>query len=164
MKHILLIASTLPLLSQCYSFRGITVDPQWKTYFVENVVDKSPNGAPAELADMLASQLSKTIRNETSLQLDESQPDIRIEMTITRYETVAGNIAQGETTPYNLFILNLQVHWTDTNNPQKSWKKNFNFQEEFPSTTDFFEIREELLRRAVDKLTEDIFNNAFTNW
>ncbi len=149
--------------SGCYSFKGISIDPDIHSYQVENFSDESPEGAPLSLPDEFAMELDKKIRTETRLKPD-NPPDLSFQGAITRFKVVPGPITSAEATSFNRLELVVKISSIHRNDPKKNWTKSFSHYEEFPSDQNLSDVQDELLKKIKDKLIEDIFNKAFTNW
>ena len=63
------------LFSGCYTFKGISIDPDINTYFVQTFETSAPN-APPTLALEFTERLKDKIRAETRLQLRNNSPDV----------------------------------------------------------------------------------------
>jgi len=157
------ILLSVALLTSCYSFKGISIDPNVHTYQVANFTDNSAEGAPVNLPDDFTFELDKKIRTETRLKQDD-EPDILFEGKLTRFKVSPGQITNEESTSYNRLNVSVQIDYKNHLNPKDKWSKTFSHYEEFPADQNLTDVQDELLKKIKDKIIEDIFNKAFTNW
>ena len=85
--HIGLVFSLVLSLYGCYSFKGIAIDPEVRTYYVDQFVDNSGGGVPV-LAINFTEKLKDKIRNESRLVYSEVDPDITFSGSIIRFDPV----------------------------------------------------------------------------
>ncbi len=153
-------------LQGCYSFKGISIDPKVKTFFVQNLDNNAPN-APATLAVDFTERLKDKIRTETPLRLSSEAPDAEFSGRITDFRVVPVAPKPGETVSLNRLEIRLQLLYTvNVEGAEGSWpaERTFSHFAEFGADQDLLAIQETLIRQITDQLLEDIFNAAFNNW
>jgi len=167
MRNIALAAVLMTLLSGCYSFRGISIDPSINTFYVANFEEQAPNAIQL-LGQTFAEALRDKIRNESRLIYNDTDPDIEFKGTITTYRVTSEAPEPGETTSFNRLTVGVRVEYTnnqlDEDEEGQNWTSSFSFFQDFPSTTNILDVQQELLDAIIEQLVEDIFNRAFTNW
>ena len=154
-----LVLGFIACLYSCYSFKGIAIDPEIRTYYIEQFVDNSGGGVPV-LAINFTEKLKDKIRNESRLVYSEVDPDITFSGSIVRFDPVTSLTGANNQLHIGVKVLLGKTKGEDLED------KTFNesFFSEFPPDVNFLDVREELIEEITDQLVIDIFNKAFTNW
>lgn len=152
-------------LTGCYSFRGVTISPETKTFSV-SLFTNNAQAAPPTLAQNFTERLKDKIRNNTRLSLvNADNADLAFVGQVVGYEVMAIAPQPGQVAQTNQLKIAINVELTDSKNEKGSWKQVFTFQADFPGTTQLLTVQEQLIKTINDKILEDIFNKAFTeNW
>lgn len=165
-KHLPLFCALALTLNGCYSFKGISIDPNIKTFFVQNFENVAPN-APPTLAVDFTERLKDKVRTETPLALKSEDPDAEFSGRIIDYRVVAVAPQPGEVVARNKLEIRMQVNYTvNKEGAEGSWpsERSFSFFAEFSNTDDLLTVQDQLVKTISDQLLEDIFNAAFNNW
>ena len=149
----------------CYSFRGVTISPDTKTFSVSLFLSNA-QAAPPTLAQNFTERLKDKIRNNTRLGLvNADNADLIFAGQVVGYEVIAIAPQPGQVAQTNQLKIAINVELTDSKNEKGSWKQVFTFQSDFPGTTQLLSVQDQLIKTITDKILEDIFNKAFTeNW
>ncbi|NJN33450.1 MAG: LptE family protein [Saprospiraceae bacterium] len=155
----------LILFGSCYSFKGISIDPETKTFSVALFTNNAPQ-APPTLAQTFTERLKDKIRTNTRLSLvNDDNAQLQYVGQITGYEPVVVAPQPGQTSAFNQLRIAINVELTDVKNEKGSWKQVFTFQADFPGGTSLIAVQDQLIKQITDKILEDIFNKSFTeNW
>lgn len=153
------------LFGGCYSFKGISIDPDVNTFFVQNFESVAGN-APPTLALDFTEGLKDKIRSESRLVLNSEDPDVEFTGRITGFAVVPVAPKPGEVVALNQLKINVSVKYINNKNEKKSWpsertKSHF---AEFSNTADLLSVQDELIRQIRTQLLDDIFNEAFNDW
>ena len=161
----LILGAFCVLQVTCYSFRGVTISPETKTFSVA-LFASNAQAAPPTLAQNFTERLKDKVRNNTRLGLVNSDnADLSFAGQVVGYEVVAIAPQPGQIAQTNQLKIAINVELTDSKNEKGSWKQVFTFQADFPGTTQLLSVQEQLIKTISDKILEDIFNKAFTeNW
>ncbi len=147
----------------CYSFRGVSIDPNVNTFFVGDFDLSAPN-APITLSQDFAEALRDKIRLETRLSLTDTDPDLEFSGTITAYDVTAMDPQPGEFSGQNRLQIRVRVEYLSNKNEDDKWEETFSFFEDFPADQNLIDVEDTLVNSIFEQLTEDIFNRAFSNW
>ncbi len=152
------------LWSGCYSFKGISIDPNDKTFFVQTFESVAPNAPPTYAIDF-AEALKQKIRTETRLRLQQDNPDLEFSGQVTGYNVVPIAPKPGEVVARNRLEIRLSVTLT-SRDEKRSWPtpRNFSYFAEFGNDQDLLSIQDQLISEINPQLLEDVFNAAFNNW
>jgi Lipopolysaccharide-assembly len=164
MRSVCLVFGVI-LFSQCYSFRGVSIDPETKTYSV-NIFTNSTSLAPPTLAQTFTQQLKDKIRNNTRLNLINTEgADLTFSGQVVGYDVSSVSPQPNQPAQFNQLRIAIEVEMTDAKNEKASWKQTFTFQADFPGSGQLLDFQDQLIKTISTKLLEDIFNKAFTeNW
>ncbi len=162
-----LFLSVFALLSGCYSFKGISIDPNIKTFAVRTFETTAQN-APPTLAIDFSERLKDKVRGETPLSLKNDEPDCEFSGSISGFDVVPLAPKAGETVARNQLKISVNVKYIinkeglKTEYPEAG--RTFSFFSEFPSDSDLTAVQDQLIEEISKQLLEDIFNAAFNNW
>ncbi|MBL7815360.1 MAG: LptE family protein [Saprospiraceae bacterium] len=164
-RFLFLFCSIIELNVGCYSFRGVTISPETKTFSV-SLFSNNAQAAPPTLAQNFTERLKDKIRNNTRLSLVNSESaDLVFVGQVVGYDVQAIAPQPGQVAQTNQLRIAINVELTDNKNEKGSWKQTFTFQADFPGTAQLLQVQEQLIKTITDKILEDIFNKAFTeNW
>jgi hypothetical protein len=153
------------LQTGCYSFRGVTIDPDTKTFSV-SLFTNNATAAPPTLAQTFTEKLKDKIRNNTRLNLINTEgADLQMSGQVVGYDVSAVSPQPDQPAQYNQLRITIAIDMLDNKNEKGSWKQNFSFQADFPGSGQLINFQDQLIKQISDKILEDIFNKAFTeNW
>ena len=160
-KGILLL--TTIILAGCYTFKGITVPPDVDTYYVENFTLRI-GASPAALEVVIAEELRKKIREGSRLRDNDTEPDVEFTGVITRYGVEFAGATAGDEAALNKLTMSVNIEYIDNVDDERSYKKNYSQFTTFDASVDLQDIEEGLITTLVDEITEQIFNDAYTDW
>lgn len=156
---------TILMISQpsCYSFKGISIDPSISTFYV-SIFDNASNDAPPTLGQDFTEVLRDKIRNESRLNLKDTDPDIDFTGSISSFRVTAEAPEPGETTSFNRLTITVAVNYVNNRNEDNKWKKNFSYFANFDANQNLLDVQDQLISTISDQIVEDIFNFSFTDW
>jgi len=150
-------------LNGCYSFKGISIDPEVETFYVETFDLRSPD-APATIGITFRDELVDKIRGNSRLDPVNKDPDLEFSGAITRYTVSPIAPEPGERAAINRLDVTVEVDFVSNLNEEDNWKQNFSYFFDFDSDTNLLDIQDTAIEAINEQLLEDIFNKAFTNW
>lgn len=167
-KFLFPVAYCLLLLSSgcCYSFKGISIDPDVNTFFIQNFENQASN-APPTLAVEFTEKLKDKIRLESRLNLKNTESDIEFTGKVTEYRVVPVAPKPGEVVALNRLEVGVSVQFVHNKNDKKSWlsPRSFRHFAEFDNTVDLLSVQDQLLTQTIfPQILDDIFNAAFNDW
>lgn len=162
-SSLIILFSLSLLLTACYSFKGISIPPEVNTYYVSTFENRAGT-APAGIEQLFSESLKEKIRNESRLKFTEDAPDIEFEGAISGYNVRSMSPTAGNETAFNRLNISISVNFTNTNNEEEDWKKTFSWYRDFTNDEDLSANQDDFIEEIFEQLTEDVFNQAFTNW
>jgi hypothetical protein len=164
MKYLILSFSVFFWMG-CYSFKGISIDPNDKTFYIRTF-ETQANNAPPNMAIEFTERLRNKIRSETSLIANDENPHIEFTGKIVDFRVDLVAPKPGEIAGLNRLNVTYEVNLINSQEEKRSWpaKKNFSFYAEFDNQKDLLSVQSTLIDEINDQILEDIFNAAFNNW
>lgn len=155
----------LPLFSGCYSFKGISIDPDVKTFFVQNFESIAVN-APPTLALDFTEKLKDKIRSESRLVLNSENPDVEFTGRVTGFNVVPVAPKPGEVVALNQLKIIVAIKYINNKNEKKSWptERSKSHFAEFSNEADLLSVQDQLIDIIMKQVLDDIFNEAFNDW
>lgn len=149
----------------CYTFKGISIDPNVKTFAVRNFETLADN-APPTLGLDFAELLRDKVRSETPLKAKNEEPDVEFTGKIVDFRVSPVNLKPGEQVAANRLEVRIRVSYINRIDEKKGWAADKDFQHfaDFSSTSDLLAVQAGLLETINKQLLEDIFNAAFNDW
>ncbi|HEY4612240.1 MAG TPA: LptE family protein [Bacteroidota bacterium] len=159
-----LLSAFCLLLSGCaYSFSGASVPPHLKTIAIPNVDDQSGYGDPT-LRELFTSELVQRFISDNTLELsDAASADAVLRGVITGVKEAPAVVAPGEQVTQRRLTVSVRVTFQDLKLRKTVWEQEFSNWGDFPSGGGATQ-RNEGLKEAIRKLTEDILNNTVSGW
>lgn len=161
-----ILCCALLLTGCCYSFKGISIDPDVNTFFIQNFSPEAPNAPPTLPVDF-TERLKDKIRLESRLSLKNTDPDVEFTGKITDYRVVPVAPRPGETVALNRLEVGVSVQFINNKNEKKSWPapRSFRHFAEFDNNVDLLSVQDQLLQQTIyPQILDDIFNAAFNDW
>jgi len=159
----ILILFLIGTLTACYSFKGISIPPDVNTFYISTFENRTGN-APAGIEQLFSETLKEKIRNESRLKFSEDDPDIEFDGSISSYNVRSMAPTAGNATAFNRLNISVNVNFKNTKNEEEDWTKSFSWYQDFTNDTDLTSNQDEFIEEIFTQLTEDVFNQAFTNW
>jgi len=168
MIYRLLAILVLGSFLSCYSFKGTTISPDVKTFYVGNFRNNAPN-APAEIGQLFSDKLTDKVLRESRLSYSDLDMSIEFDGAITGFRVTSVAPTSDANTgvvgsSLNRLQINVNVDYINNITEDDSWSQSFSFFQDFESSQDLVSVQDELIETIFEQITEDIFNKAFTNW
>lgn len=159
-----LILLTFSLFSGCvYSFKGGSVPAHLKTVAIPLIQDQSGFGDPT-LRDEFTQQLVQRFTNDNTLQIaDRGSADSILEGVIVDVKDAPAVVQGGEQVAARRITVTARVTFQDLKLRKKIWEKDFNNWGDYASGSGLTQ-RNDGIKEAVRKLTEDILNETVAGW
>jgi hypothetical protein len=146
-----------------YSFKGGSVPAHLKTIAIPNVGDQSGYGDPT-LSDSFTKQLVDRFANDNTLQLtDRNSSDSMLEGVITDVKDAPVVLQGGDQVTQRRITVTVRMTFQDLKLRKKIWEKNFSSWGDYSSGGGLTQ-RNDGVKEAVRKLTEDILNETVAGW
>jgi len=164
--RIIILLAFVCTFSSCkinYSFSGASISPEMKTFSVASIDNRAPLFHPT-LALTLEENLKDKILNQSSLKLVTSEGDADFSGEISDYFTQPMAIQGNDKAAQTRLSVTIKIKYIDNKEPKNSYSQTFTRYEDFGADENLSQVEDELIKKIVEQLSEDIFNKAFVNW
>ncbi|MFM2375533.1 MAG: hypothetical protein RLZZ165_630 [Bacteroidota bacterium] len=152
-----------PLGCGIYSFTGGKPKAGLKTVSVATFENQAKLIHPTLAVDITERIKDKFI-SQSNLVITGFDGDMDFEGQIIQYDIRPVAIQGNETAASNRLTIGLKVKYTCEKYPEDSWDKNFSQFSDFSSSLSLASVEADLVKDLVDRLAQDIFNKALSNW
>ena len=163
---IILIIFGFTVLYGCkvsYSFTGASISPEIKTFSIQYFQNRAPLVQPG-LSQYITDELNDKCRSQTNLDYVTSIGDVNFEGEIVDYNTRPLTVAADAQAAMNRFTVTVKVKFTNSVEPDLSFDRSFSRYEDYSSNLELSQVEQDLIRKIVEMIVEDIYNAAFVNW
>ena len=150
-------------ISSCYSFKGASLDPNLKTLQVSNIRMETAGG-PANLSLEINEKLKEYFQRNTSLKINNKNPDLTIEGCIIGYELTPQAPTGDDKAGLNRLTLRIQFRLTNRLDEDKNFEQEFSFYQDFPQSQTLSQVEKSLIPKLVDQIILDLFNKIAGDW
>jgi hypothetical protein len=151
------------LMGCAYSFTGASVPPHLKTVAIPLVDDQSGFGEPG-LRELFTTELTTQFITDNSLQVaDRSGSDSILEGVITLVTDIPSSVEGGEQVRKRRVTVSAKFAFQDMKMRKKVWEKTFSNWGDYDSGQGFSQ-RQEGLKAAIRKLSEDVLLETVSGW
>jgi hypothetical protein len=150
-------------LTGCYSFKGLSIDPNVKTFYLTSFENKT-SIAPPVLAQEFSEKMRRKIREEVRLKSNEETPDLEFSGAITEYRVTTEAPKPGEGSSVNVLEMIVNVNFVNHQNEKLNYKKDFSFKVRYPGDRELISLQDDLNKQLVNRISSDIINDTFNNW
>jgi len=147
----------------CYSLNGISITEETDTYYVEQF-EVNALEAPAELGQQFSEQLKQRINSDTRLAFDDVNADVVFEGAVVAFSVEPESANADNRADLSRLTVRVSVDYVDTVTEANSYTQTFTEFEVFDATANLFDIQDDLLAQIFERIVEDSFNKAFSNW
>ncbi len=162
----LTLFASLVLLPGCkiqYSFSGVNLSPEVKTYTVEYFPNRARLVNP-NLSQSFTEELKDKLQRQTSLREARDNGDLIFEGQITGYDVRPVSIQKDDEAAQNRLTVTVKLKYTDNKDPENGFEQSFSAYEDFDSSSSLSDVEDSLVPDIIEQLLEDIFNATIANW
>ena len=160
-----IIIIVLGVMSSCsYSFKGANPPEGIKTIFVPTFTDNSGFGLPRLAEDLTQLLKNKFIKDNTLEYEDKTKADAMLTCVVKSVVDEALVVSGGETVSKRKITITVNVEFQNLKKKKTIWKKDFSNWGEYDSSTGGFSKRDDGIKQAEDKITDDILLEVISNW
>lgn len=162
----ILLAFTITPITSCkvnYSFTGASISPDVKTVSVLYFQNLAPLVNPS-LSNYFTEELKNKFVTQTSLNVINDYGDLQFSGQIVGYTFAPIAIQGNEVAAKNRLTITIKVKFENSKDDKFNYDKTFTQFEDFDSNVNFTQVEGELVRLIIEKLVDEIFNNAVANW
>jgi hypothetical protein len=163
LKYISSFIFTIIIFTGCYSFKGISIPADVKTFYVQQV-KLTDFKAPPDTPERFMEQIRQKVRSQSSLTWNENDPDVEFDCTVTGFNVTNEGNSQGNQVSLNKLTIVVNVDYINNRNEDDNWNKSFSFGLPFDPALELQDVQDDFIEDIFDQISENVFNDAFTNW
>lgn len=157
-----LITSFTLLLTNCYTFKGISIASGVKTVSVEDFPNLSSTVAPS-LSQAIVEKMKTKFASEARLDIVPSGGHAEFKGSILNYFVEPAASGAGDQAALNRLTIVIRVEYNNSIT-EESWSQSFQQFENFDRNANLADVESQLIDLIVTRLVDDVFNKAFANW
>ena len=147
-----------------YSFSGISISPEVKTFEVRKFNNESAI-VEAGLDRRFTVELQDYILDQTNLALVTANGDITYEGEITQFYVAPNNADSQETTAENRLTVGIRVRFVDAKNSENDLEKTFSHFYDYPSSETLTgDTAEAAYVEIFERIQQDIVTATLAKW
>ncbi len=146
-----------------YSFTGISVSKDVKTY----QVDYFPNNAPLVepgLNEDFRNKLIDRLDKQTNLTQVKSGGDIVFQGEIVDYNVEPVALSSGQTAAQNRLTIAIKIEYTNNKNPDDDTSKRYSWYHDYPASTSLTDIKTGAHEEILNVILDNLFNDTLAKW
>jgi hypothetical protein len=159
-----IIPLLLNFISCNYSFKGASPPEGIKTIFIPGITDESNFGIAQAGEDMTVILKQKFINDNTLEYAEKVNADGMIACVIKSMKDEVLVVSGGEQVSKRKLTIYVSVEFQNLKKQKLIWKKEFSNYGEYDSSSGGFSKRDEGLKLAMDRITDDILLEVISNW
>lgn len=153
------------LFAGCYSFKGVSIPAETTSFYVQDFeISNRALKAPRQLGTVFTDQFKRKVLQESRLNFIETNPDIEFHGEISRFAIRSVAPQPDETTSFSRLDIAIQVDYIDHLDEENNWSKSFSDFRNFDQNVNFLDVQDQLVKEIFEQISEDIFNETFSNW
>lgn len=146
-----------------FSLSGASIHQDAETFSVAYFNTTSPLVSPM-LSPNFTEALQAKFADQTRLREVREDGDFAFEGEIVGYNSTSTAVTAEEFATRNRLTVTVKVKFTNRLEPEFDFNKNFSAYEEYDSSEMLVSAEPRLIPAIVEKLVDDIFNAAVSNW
>ena len=163
-KQLVLLAMFVVFSSCNYGFKGSAPPQGIKTIFIPNIPDQSGFGLATLGEDLTQLLKTKFIKDNTLEYAEKTSADGMVTCIVTSVKDDPFVVSSGEVVSKRKITLIVSVEFQNLKTKKTIWKKDFTDWGDYDSSTGGFSKRDEGVKVAGDKLTDDILLDVTSDW
>ena len=152
------------LVQSCgiYSFSGVNIQPDVKTYTVLPFTNQASLVVPG-FAEEFRLALTDKIRQMSNLNYSDDG-DLVYAGTITRYDVSPTSSTGDQQAAMNRLTVQVKIEFTSKKHPDDNFSRTYSYYYDFPADKLVEDIKSEAHQVIMEQITQDIFNDTLAKW
>lgn len=145
-----------------YSFTGTSIDPQVKTFFVDNLPNLATTVNP-NLSQTLVEKMKDKFTSDARLDIASNTGDVEFSGNILNYLVEPAASSANDEAALSRLSITVRIEFVN-NVTDETWMQNFTHYENFDRNVNLSDVEDTLVDEITERLVTDIFTKAFSNW
>ncbi len=156
------IFTTLAQGCGIYSFSGVNIQPDVKTYTVLPFSNQASLVVPG-FAEAFRLALTDKIRQMSNLNYADDG-DLIYTGTITQYSVSPTASTGDQQAAMNRLTVQVKIEFTNKKHPDDNLSKTYSYYYDFPADKLLDDVKAEAHQVIMEQITQDIFNDTLAKW
>ncbi len=165
-KHIISGLILIALVISCkvnYSFSGINISKDIKTYEVDYIPNNAPLVEPG-LNEDFRNMLIDRIDRQTGLTQVKNNGDIVFQGEIVDYKIEPAALSAGQTAAMNRLTIGIKIDYINQKNPDDNISKRYSWYYDYPASTSINDIKAQAHEEILKTILDNLFNDTLAKW
>lgn len=160
-----LFIALLSIFNSCgiYSFTGIQINPDAKTFTVYPVINKALTVNTA-VNFTIQQELISRLQSQTKLSEIRENGDLNYTLTVTEYSLKPIAVTAANTASRNRFRITVECVFENKIDKQNNFKRNYSVFRDFDSGQAFQSLEDEFIDSIVKEIMVKIINDSLVIW
>ena len=160
-----LVSMCLATCKPSFSFTGVSLDPNIKTFFIQNFYSDALDG-PANLGITFSESMRAYFQRNTPLNPVPTNGDLAFSGSIKNYEVkpIAAGGGDLQNAQLQRLTITISVDYVNNYQPDKNFEKNFSQYADFDASQNLQDVEATLIEDIFDRIIFDIFNSTVADW
>jgi len=166
LKKILIIILTFSALQSCkvnYSFTGINISKDIKTFEVDYIPNNAPYIVPG-LNEDFRNMLIDRIETQTNLTQVKSNGDIIFQGEITDYHVDPVALTAGQSAAKNRLTIAVKIDYINNKNEEESVSKTYSWYYDYSANLTREDVAADAHKQILEKILDNIFSDTLAKW
>ncbi|WP_109615950.1 LPS assembly lipoprotein LptE [Sediminitomix flava] len=150
-----------------FTFSGVNLDPNVKTFSVETFDNRAPDG-PSNMGIVFSDGFRDYMARNTPLTLvpQGEQGDLQFEGTVTGYRItpISPGASELENADFQRLTITVKVNFVNNYDDQANFDQNFSFYFDFEASQNITSVEAEALDVIFEQIYFDVFNASVATW
>lgn len=145
-----------------YSLSNTNVPIGVETFSIERIPNQASLVVPS-LSQTFEEKLKDRFTSEARLELVPEEAHAAFSGAITQYNVRPAASGANDAAALNRLTIGVRMEYTNTVT-EENWSSNFSNFSDFERDANLADVEDSLIDEITDRIVDDIFNKAFSNW
>ncbi len=161
--YILLLLLSFQACKVNYSFTGINISKDIKTFEVDYIPNNAPLIVPG-LNEDFRNMLIDRINQQTGLTQVKTNGDIIFQGEITDYRIDPVALTSGQTAAQNRLTISIKMEYLNTKDNEENINKTYSWYYDYPASVSRTQIEADAHKIIMETILDNIFNDTLAKW
>ncbi len=159
----ILVLLTFEACKVNYSFTGINISKDIKTFEVDYIPNNAPLIVPG-LNEDFRNMLIDRINQQTGLTQVKSDGDIIFQGEITGYRIEPVALTAGQTAAQNRLTISIKMDYINTKDNEQDVSKTYSWYYDYPASVSRTAIEADAHKKILETILDNLFNDTLAKW
>ncbi|MDD6891373.1 MAG: LptE family protein [Bacteroidales bacterium] len=160
-----LMACLLAACSVSYKFNGASINyDKVKTISFENFPNRSAAFVWGPMETMFNTSLQDRYLRQTRLRQVKRGGDLELSGEITNYDAYNKGVGSDGYSTMAELRMTVNVRFTNNSNHAEDFERQFSASQEYNSSQSLASVQEDLVKKMIEDIVDQVFNASVANW